>query len=111
MREREAGESNWSTGALIRYAISNITSYTSLPLQVVTILGMVMLVLGVVISVQSLYKWYTGSALEGFTTVIILQCFSSSFIMISLGIIGYYISKIYEGIQNRPRYIISEKIE
>jgi len=111
VREREAGESNWSTGALIRYAISNITSYTSLPLQVVTILGMVMLVLGVVISVQSLYKWYTGSALEGFTTVIILQCFSSSFIMISLGIIGYYISKIYEGIQNRPRYIISEKIE
>lgn len=110
VREREAGESSWSTGGLVKYAITNITAYTSVPLQIVTILGIVMLVLGVVISIQSLYKWYTGSALEGFTTVIILQCFSSSFIMISLGIIGYYISKIYEGIQNRPRYIISEKI-
>ena len=111
VREREAGESTWTTKSLIRYAISNITSYTSLPLQIVTVLGVVMLLLGVIISIQSLYKWYTGSALEGFTTVIILQCFSSSFIMISLGIIGYYISKIYQGIQGRPRYIISEKIE
>lgn len=109
VREREAGESAWSVRSLIVYAISNITSYTSLPLQFVTMLGIVMLVLGIGISIQSLYKWYTGSALEGFTTVIILQCFSSSFIMISLGIIGYYISKIYEGIQGRPRYIISER--
>ncbi|MDO4804785.1 MAG: glycosyltransferase family 2 protein [Lachnospiraceae bacterium] len=111
VREREAGESAWTAKSLILYAISNITSYTSVPLQIVTMLGILMLILGVVISVQSLYKWFAGSALEGFTTVIILQCFSSSFIMISLGIIGYYISKIYEGVQGRPRYIVSERTE
>ncbi len=111
VQNRKEGTSKWSKKALLNYTISNIASFTSLPLQIVTFLGILMFVLGVALSVQSFYQWAIGNALEGFTTVIIIQCISSSIIMICMGIIGYYISKIYEGIQNRPKYIISKRIE
>lgn len=110
VQEREEGVSKWSTKSLIKYAINNITSFTSVPLQIVTILGVIMFILGMVVSIQALVKFFMGSALGGFTTVIILQCFSSSIIMISLGIIGYYIARIHEAIQDRPKFIISEKV-
>ena len=60
-------------------------------------------------SLTACYAVWGGSA-EGFPTVIILQLLTSSIIMFSLGIIGFYISKIYEEIKYRPRYIIREKI-
>ena len=109
VREREIGQTKWSTKALIRYAVTNITSFTSLPLQIVTFLGVVMFIFSLVMGIDALVNYFSGKAVEGFTTVIILQCFTGSVLMISLGIIGYYISKIYAGIQDRPRYIISER--
>lgn len=109
VQERDAGESKWSTRSLIRYAITNITSFTTLPMQIVTFFGIIMLGMGVILSIQALYQKIVGAALGGFTTVIILQCFSSSVIMISLGIIGYYIAKIFEEVQGRPRFIVSER--
>ena len=68
----------------------------------------VMLVLSCVLSVIALVQKFTGRALGGFTTVILVLLFASSIIMISLGIIGYYIARIYEEIKGRPRYIISQ---
>ena len=108
VRERIAGESKWSTKSLIRYAITNIGSFSSVPLQLVTVLGIITLVISVIFSVVALVQKITGQALGGFTTVIILMLFIGSLIMISLGIIGYYIARIYEEIKGRPRYIISE---
>ena len=106
--EREAGESKWSAFALIKYALSNISSFSTAPMQMVTILGAVMLVVSLVLGLIALIQKFSGQALGGFTTIILIQLFSSSIIMISLGIIGYYIAKIYEGSKGRPRYIISE---
>ncbi|MEE1227624.1 MAG: glycosyltransferase, partial [Lachnospiraceae bacterium] len=77
-------------------------------MQVVTILGVVMLVIALILTIETLYMKISGNAARGFTTVIIFQCFTSSIIMMSLGIIGYYISKIYEEVKGRPRYIISQ---
>ena len=111
VQEREKGISKWSTKALIQYAVTNITSFTSAPMQIVTILGVVWLVIAIIISLNSLYQKFIGNAVQGFTTVIILQCFTGSIIMISLGIIGYYISKIYDEIKGRPKYIISERTD
>lgn len=106
--EREAGESKWSTLSLVKYAVNNITSFSTAPMQLVTVLGVIMLVISVVFGFISLAQKIAGQALEGFTTVILLQLFSSSIVMISLGIIGYYIAKIYEEVKSRPRYIIAE---
>ena len=108
VRERTAGESKWSTKSLIKYAITNIGSFSSAPLHLITILGVVTLVISVVFGLVALIQKISGTALGGFTTVILLLLFIGSLIMISLGIIGYYIARIYEEIKGRPRYIIEE---
>ena len=108
VRERTAGESKWSTRSLIRYAITNIGSFSSAPLHLITILGFITLAISIVFSIVALVQKLAGTALGGFTTVIILLLFLGSIMMISLGIIGYYIARIYEEIKGRPRYIIEE---
>ena len=110
VRDREAGESKWSTKALIKYALTNISSFTTAPMQLVTILGIVMFIISVVLTVITTVQKIMGTALGGFTTVIILECFIGSIIMMSLGIIGYYVARIYDEIKGRPRYIISDKL-
>lgn len=108
VRERTAGESKWSTRSLIKYAITNIGSFSSAPLHLITVLGLVTLFISIVFGIVALVQKLAGTALGGFTTVIILLLFIGSIIMISLGIIGYYIARIYEEIKGRPRYIIKE---
>ncbi|MBP3539421.1 MAG: glycosyltransferase family 2 protein [Oscillospiraceae bacterium] len=110
VRERTEGESKWSTKSLIKYAITNIGSFSSAPLHLITICGIIMLIVSVVFGVISLVQKLTGQALGGFTTVILLLLFSSSLIMICLGIVGYYIARIYDEIKGRPRYIISKTV-
>ncbi len=109
VQERTAGESKWSVLSLTRYAVRNITSFSTAPMQLVTILGAIMLVVSVIMSGIALWQKVNGVALGGFTTVIILQLFSSSMIMICLGIMGYYIARIFEEVKNRPAYIISQQ--
>ena len=108
VRERTAGESKWSTRALIKYAVTNIGSFSSAPLHLITVMGVIALVVAIVFSVVSLVQKLMGVALGGFTTVIILLLLFGSLIMISLGIIGYYIARIYEEVKGRPRYVIEE---
>lgn len=111
VNERVDGESKWTTTGLIKYAFSNISSYSTAPMQTVTVLGVVMLVISVIFGVWALIDKIIGRALEGMTTVIIITIFIGSIIMISLGIIGYYIARIYEEIKGRPKYIISSIVK
>lgn len=107
VQERTEGVSKWSTKSLIKYALTNISSFSSAPLHIVTVLGFIMLAVAFVLGIIALAQKISGVALGGFTTVILLLLFSASVIMISLGIIGYYIARIYDEIKGRPRYIIS----
>ncbi len=109
VKEREIGASKWSPWKLIKYAIHNITSFSGAPLQFVTLLGWMMFLCSVGLGIHSLYRYFTGTALEGFTTVILLQLIIGSILMISLGIIGHYISRIYDEIKARPRYLVTKK--
>lgn len=110
VQEREAGESKWSTKSLIKYALTNITSFSSAPLQFVSGMGVVFFVIAVVLGIQTLVRYLAGNAVEGFTTVILLLLIIGSVIMISLGIMGYYMAKIYEEVKGRPRYIVSKVV-
>ena len=110
VRDREEGESKWSTKALFKYALTNIASFSSAPMQIVTILGIVVFIVGLASTIEALISYARGMAQAGFTTVIILQCLTGSFIMIGLGIIGFYISKIYDEVKGRPRYIIDRTV-
>lgn len=108
VRERTAGASKWSTWSLMKYAVSNITAFTAMPLHIVTVLGVVTLLTSLVLGVIALAQKIAGTALGGFTTVIILLLFLGSLVMISLGIIGYYVGNIYEEIKDRPRYVVAQ---
>jgi len=108
VRPRAAGESKWSTRSLVKYAVRNIASFSAAPMQLITSLGVVMLLVSVVLGVNALVQKLRGTALGGFTTVIIIQLFTGSVVMISLGIIGYYITKLYEEVKGRPKFIVAE---
>ena len=107
VNERTAGTTKWSMVSLIKYAISNISAYTTAPMQIVTVLGFIMLFITAVFGVWAFVDKIQGRAIEGMTTVILILIFIGSIMMISLGIIGYYVARIYEEIKGRPKYIIS----
>ena len=109
VQERHDGETKWSYFKLMKYAISNVTSFSALPMQIVTLVGFLFLLFSVGLGIHSLGQFLSGNSLEGFTTVILLLLGIGSIIMMSLGIIGYYISKIYEETKRRPRYLISKR--
>lgn len=107
--ERETGKSRWSPLKLIRLAISAFTSFSSLPLQFVTFIGVLFLIGSVVLGIQTLLMKLRGLAIGGFTTVILLLLIIGSCLMISLGMIGMYIARIYNEVKARPRFIISDE--
>lgn len=107
VRERQFGESKWSFFSLMKYAVTNVTSFSTLPLQLVTVMGVLSILFSMVLFVQTMVKYLTGTAVEGFTTVILLILIIGGFLMLSLGIIGHYIARIYEEVKGRPKYIIS----
>jgi glycosyltransferase involved in cell wall biosynthesis len=105
---RADGPSRWSLRRLTQLATRAVTSFSAIPLQLVTVLGMLTLLIGAAIGLQALRLWYQGRALPGFTTVILLQLIIGGFLMISLGIIGSYIARIYDEVKARPRYVVRE---
>ena len=107
--QRETGKSRWSPLKLVRLAITAFTSFSSLPLQFVTFIGILFLLGSVVLGIQTLVMKLRGLAIGGFTTVILLLLIVGSCLMISLGMIGMYIARIYNEVKARPRYIISEE--
>lgn len=109
VQPRAAGSSKWSIRSLTRYAITNLASFSTAPLQLVTFLGVLVFLSSLVLGTHSLWQKLNGQALEGFTTVILLLLLIGSVLMICLGIIGYYIAKIYEEIKDRPRYIVADE--
>jgi len=108
--ERHAGESTWTRLKLLSLAITGLISFSSLPLRLVTLLGILFLAAAVLLGMQTLYMKVAGHAVSGFTTVILLQLMIGSVVMVSLGIIGEYIGRIYDEIKGRPRYVISERV-
>ena len=110
VQEREVGESKWSARSLISYAFRNIVAFTTLPLQFVTAGAVGCFICSLILLVYSLVRYFTGHAVEGYTTLLIVLLFIGSAVMMSLGIIGYYIARIYEEVKKRPRYIVSKII-
>src|SRR6266478_8141485 len=107
---RRLTQSRWSFLGLFRLAVIAITAFSSLPLHVVTVLGGMFLLVAAVFSGYALLLYFTGLALPGFTTVIILELVIGGVLMISLGIIGTYIAQIYQEVKYRPRYVIAETL-
>lgn len=106
--ERQYGTSKWSFRSLFRYAIFNATSFSTLPLQLITHMGIICIVFSIILGIQTLVKYFMGHAMEGFTTVILLILIVGGFVMLSLGIVGHYLARIYEEVKGRPKFIIKQ---
>ncbi|MCL2253313.1 MAG: glycosyltransferase family 2 protein [Lachnospiraceae bacterium] len=109
--ERKYSKSKWNVFGLFKYGLSNIIGFSTAPLQIVTVIGVLLTFASIILAVQTLVSFMMGYSLEGFTTVILLLLLIGGGLMISLGIIGLYIAKIYDEVKNRPRFIISESTE
>lgn len=106
---RTQGTSKWSFLSLLNLGTSSIINFSSLPLQIITFTGAVFFVFSILLGVQALYRKIGGTAVDGFTTVILLLLIIGWLIMFSLGMIGTYLGKIHQEIKRRPRYFIEEE--
>ena len=108
---RSTGHSTWSGLKRLKLALVGIAAFSSFPLHLVTFAGVIFLGLSVVLGIETLYLKLAGRAVSGFATVILLELIIGSFLMISLGIIGEYLARIYEEVKHRPRYVVTESLE
>lgn len=106
VQERAFGTTKWSFWNLAKYAVSNIVSFSTKPLTIVGYMGGLSLLIGLVMGIQTLINWFSGKALAGFTTVILLLLILGGGILLGLGILGTYIGAIYQEVKQRPRYIV-----
>jgi polyisoprenyl-phosphate glycosyltransferase len=107
--ERPAGGSRWSARALFRLALNAITSFTAAPLHLVTLAGVVFAVFAAILGAQTLLRWATGSAVPGFTTLILVVLIQGSFVLLGLGVIGEYLARIHDEVKGRPRYLVARR--
>lgn len=108
VNSRAGGDTKWSKKALAKLFVNSIISYTAAPLFAIFWLGMIMFIIAIALSIQTLIMYFLGKAEAGFPTVILLLLLIGSVIIISISIIGLYIAKIYDEVKARPRYIIKD---
>lgn len=111
VEDRIDGESNWSLISLIRLAITAVTTFSSAPIYLLLVVGLGFSVFAVLLGLETLYMKFSGQAVNGFTTVILLLLIIGGAIMLGLGLIGIYIGRIFEEVKNRPRYVVAEQVE
>jgi len=109
IEHRSGGESRWTLRSLFRLAVNGLTSFTSAPLHLVTLVGLAFAAFSFVLGVQTLVRWVRGDSVAGFPTVILLLLVMGTFILLGLGVIGEYLARIHEEVRARPRYLVQDK--
>jgi len=108
VEDRNAGTTKWNTLGLFRLSIDAVASHSQRPLQIVSVLGIFTLMFSFLLGIQTLYNKLVGNAFSGFTTVIVVMLILSSVIMIGIGLLGTYLSKIYDEVKGRPICIVED---
>ncbi len=104
--ERAGGTTKWTLSGLVRYSLRNIIAFSALPLRFVAVLGFSVLLIAAALALQTFYRWFTGTALSGFTTVILLQIALGGVLLASLGVVALYLAELYAEIKQRPVFIV-----
>lgn len=109
--ERFAGESKYSLSKMLSFAMEGITSLSVKPLQMITNLGVFIFFVSIGLLIYSLVRHYTGNTVVGWTTITISVWAIGGLILLSLGVIGEYIGKIYLETKGRPRFIVEKFLD
>lgn len=108
--ERAAGNTHMSPGKLMNLALEGITSYTTAPLRIATVLGFIVSIISICYMIYIVGKTLIfGEPIQGFPTIMCTILFLGGCQLLALGIIGEYIGKIYKESKHRPPYIVSEE--
>lgn len=107
--ERNAGKTGYTYIKMIRLALDGITSFSNFPLKFASICGFVVSGIAFLVGLYALYaRFISGDYVEGWTSIIISVLFLGGIQLISIGIIGEYISRLSSNVRNRPLYIIND---
>jgi len=108
---RPRGETTYTLGKLIKLAIDALLAHSDKPLKLIIGLGAFISFMAFACGAFMLFKYFSGAIIvSGYTSMITTICFFSGLIILVLGIIGLYIGKIFEGIKNRPNYIVADTV-
>ena len=102
--ERFAGESKYPLKKMLSFAVEGITSLSTKPIKMITGLGIFIFFVSIAVLIYSLVRYFTGHTITGWTTTVISVWAIGGLMMISLGVIGEYVGKIYLETKNRPRF-------
>lgn len=109
--ERFAGESKYPLKKMLAFAMEGITSLSTKPIRMITGLGFLIFLVSVVMLIYSIVRWATGATILGWASVICSVWAIGGLILLSLGVIGEYIGKIYLETKGRPRFLIREVLD
>lgn len=110
VKAREAGHSKYTLSKMMTLAMDGITSMSTRPLRMISALGFIVFLFSFVMSIISLVDWAMGNNVPGYTTTMIVTLLTGGITLLSLGIIGEYVGKIYMETKHRPRYIIDSLV-
>lgn len=110
-KERFAGESKYPLRKMLNFAVDGITSFSIKPIRLITSLGFIMLIVAIIALIYSLISKLTGNIVPGWTSLIFSIWIIGAIEMVSIGIVGEYIGKIYMETKGRPKFIIREILE
>ena len=105
---RIAGESHYPLKKMLALAIDGITSMSTTPLRIITCLGILVSFLSFLFIFWVIIGYFLGNTLSGWASLVSVICLLCGFQLISIGIIGEYVGKIYLEVKNRPVYIVKE---
>ncbi len=106
--ERFAGESKYPFGKMLSFAVEGITSLSTRPLKIITGLGFFIFVVSIVMLIYSLIRHFMGATIVGWTTLMVSLWAIGGLILLSIGVVGEYIGKIYLETKARPRFLIEQ---
>lgn len=109
--ERFAGESKYPLKKMLNFAWDGITSFSVKPLRLICTLGLIVIFISIIIMIYSLIRYCSGNTVSGWTFITISIWFIGGLQMISIGVIGEYIGKVYKEVKQRPRFIIENNLE
>lgn len=107
---RMAGESKYPINKMVKLALDGITSFSVKPMYIVLYIGITFIIISVIILIWVLFLWLKGLAIPGWSSLILSLWFCSGCILMSIGVLGEYVGKIYVEVKHRPRFHIEKTL-
>lgn len=107
---RTAGETKYPLSKMLSLSIDGITSFTAKPMRYIFYLGFILLIIDIIVALWALLSYSHGHTASGWTSLILSVWFLGSLILMSIGVVGEYIGKIFVEVKHRPRYAIREEL-